>query len=386
MSQNTPSKIQWASIVMLGAISLGTQPAKSQLTPEADQQYQEQRLAAIEADRQGVVGELAHRWAVLSGENVEALVVMFGRLSDPELLAIQDATDIHHVRRILISQPTNANLGTSVEPLILGALDRDFVYTPVAPCRVVDTRFGGGGVIPAGGTRSFDVHGNVAGQGGNPAGCPSPRGEPRAVHINVTVVPVGGSGFVKVYPFNTSEPNASLVNFTAGTNIANAATVQTCFLCGPDITVKVSQAAHVIIDTLGFYHEGDEIAESSTGFFFGTLVTEPSMTSMDSITINVPGPGQVIVRAMANIATLGGNTEFRFGIGTNTTSINGTSVLGGARSNDTIRRTYPVADEEVFNVISAGPVTYYANAQRTFNFQAQNVIADEVRMTAVFVP
>ena len=48
----------------------------------------------------------------------------------------------------------------------------------------------------------------VASQGGNPAGCPSPKGEPRAVHVNVTSVPLG-NGWITAYPYGSTAPTAS---------------------------------------------------------------------------------------------------------------------------------------------------------------------------------
>ncbi len=223
------------------------------------------RLAAIHADRQNVIQTLAQTWATTTSETVEVLVEKLGSLRTDQLLAIQDASTLDQIKRIMLGhRPGDGDVvadlkSQAVEPLALGDDDEDLVFTPVTPCRIVDTRFAPGGAIPANSTRNFRVYGDasvMANQGGNIAGCPSPRGafvDAGAVHINVTVVPVGGNGFVKVYPYLAPEPNASLVNFKLGANIANAATIKTCFSCGPDITVKVSQTAHVIVDVLGYY-------------------------------------------------------------------------------------------------------------------------------------
>lgn len=148
-------------------------------------------------------------------------------------------------------------LGNPDVPLALGDTDEDLVYTPVAPCRIVDTR-NSGGVITGGYSRSFLVYGaagDLNGQGGNAAGCFSPVGEPQAVHVNVTVVPASGGGNVRVYPAGETTPNASLVNYKPGVNIANAATVQTTAGTAgeADIEVYTSQDAHVVIDVMGYY-------------------------------------------------------------------------------------------------------------------------------------
>ena len=129
----------------------------------------------------------------------------------------------------------------------------DLLFTAVQPCRIVDTRLAGG-AIPPGGIRGYNVYGAVASQGGNPAGCPSPSGEPRAVALNVTAVPLG-NGNIVAYPFNSPVPNASLVNYRSDAqNVANSGTVKTCFNCAKDISVKSRVGTtHVVIDVLGYY-------------------------------------------------------------------------------------------------------------------------------------
>ena len=92
--------------------------------------------------------------------------------------------------------------------------DKDLAYTPVTPCRIVDTRKVGG-AISAGGIRSYNVWGAVISQGGNSAGCPSPKGEPRAVHVNVTSVPLS-NGWITAYPYDSTPPTASIGQLSLG--------------------------------------------------------------------------------------------------------------------------------------------------------------------------
>ena len=83
----------------------------------------------------------------------------------------------------------------------------DYTYTPVTPCRIVDTRRGGGGVFSPGQSREYFVYGSVGAQGGS-AICSSSKGEPRGVHLNVTAVPVDGTGNFKAFPANVGPPNS----------------------------------------------------------------------------------------------------------------------------------------------------------------------------------
>jgi hypothetical protein len=95
----------------------------------------------------------------------------------------------------------------------------------------------------------------IGSQGGNPAGCPSPQGEPHAVHLSVAAVPVERQGNLRLFPFNTPTPNASVVNYkTSAQNISNALTVKTCILCTKDVNVQnFVGTTHVVIDVLGYY-------------------------------------------------------------------------------------------------------------------------------------
>ena len=116
----------------------------------------------------------------------------------------------------------------------------DFLYTPVTPCRIVDTR-NAGGILSAYSGRDFYVYGSAAmisGQGGKPAGCPAPLGEPRAAHINMVAVDPGGKGNLQAYPKGAGPGAGMTVNYnTIDTNLANAGSVKTSFNTGTDITV-----------------------------------------------------------------------------------------------------------------------------------------------------
>ena len=131
--------------------------------------------------------------------------------------------------------------------------DKNLTYTPVIPCRIADTRIVGGAITP-GGLRSYDVRGAVVSQGGNPAGCPSPGGEPRGVQLSVTAVPVVGAGHLRLFPFDTPTPHASALNYKTGSNIANAVSVQACYGCTKDVNVQsFGGTTHVVIDVMGYY-------------------------------------------------------------------------------------------------------------------------------------
>ena len=132
-------------------------------------------------------------------------------------------------------------------------------YTPITPCRIVDTRNTAAGIIGAFAQRNYHVFGSAAtisAQGGNAAGCPSPAGEPLAAHINLIAVDPTGKGNLQAFPLGAG-PGAGLsVNYnTIDTNLANAGNVGTVTGTGPDITVTSRfSSAHAVISLLGYYY------------------------------------------------------------------------------------------------------------------------------------
>jgi hypothetical protein len=137
--------------------------------------------------------------------------------------------------------------------------DDGYLYTPVAPCRIVDTRKTSTGIIDANAQRDFLMYGHseaISAQGGNPTGCPSPLGEPFAAHINMTAVDPTGKGNLQAFPLGAGPGAGLIVNYNAiDTNLANAGTVKSVSGSGPDITVtsRVS-SVHAVIDVLGYYY------------------------------------------------------------------------------------------------------------------------------------
>jgi hypothetical protein len=134
--------------------------------------------------------------------------------------------------------------------------EKDLLYTPVTPCRIVDTRKTAAGIIDADSQRNFRVFGPVGSQGGNPSGCRSPGGNPKAAHINMVAVDPTGKGNLQAFPVGAGAGAGLSVNYnTIDTNLANAGTVKTVTGSGPDISVASNfSSAHTVIDVLGYYY------------------------------------------------------------------------------------------------------------------------------------
>ena len=65
---------------------------------------------------------------------------------------------------------------------------------------------------------------------------------------------------LRIFPFGTTPPKASLVNYKTGVqNIANSTAIKTCLNCDKDISIQSNfGTAHVAIDVLGYYFRATE--------------------------------------------------------------------------------------------------------------------------------
>ena len=127
----------------------------------------------------------------------------------------------------------------------LGDSQADLVYTPLTPCRIVDTRLAGG-ILVAGVPRNLLVTGsNYSTQGGSATSCGVPFGPTTAAAINFVAVTPEGAGHLLLTPFGRPMPLASIINYAlpgTGLNVANGLTVATCdpstATCSSDITIR----------------------------------------------------------------------------------------------------------------------------------------------------
>jgi len=130
-----------------------------------------------------------------------------------------------------------------------------YSFYSVTPCRVVDTRgatgVNGGPALSSGSARNFSIAGGTC-------GVPATA---RAATLNVTMVGPTQSGFLKIWPYNTTRPLVSTINGSAGEPaIANGAIVP--FAADPSFQISVVYGtcgpscpgtADVLIDITGYF-------------------------------------------------------------------------------------------------------------------------------------
>jgi hypothetical protein len=139
----------------------------------------------------------------------------------------------------------------------LGAAAADLVYTPITPCRILDTRVVGGS-IASNASRDFNAvvasGGNFSSQGGSASDCASLAAGQAAVAINVTAVTPVAAGFATVYPFGASRPLASSVNYTAGAIVNNTVVARLPSpLTTKDFTIYTFAASDFVADIVGYF-------------------------------------------------------------------------------------------------------------------------------------
>jgi hypothetical protein len=145
----------------------------------------------------------------------------------------------------------------------LGSLSSDLVFTPVTPCRLVDTRtiYGGTGPILTNSTRGFGVWGytSYAAQGGSPTNCGLTAGKnTAAVAVSMAVVSPAGQGYLTAFPgdvADASRPLAATLNYNAGEVVVSGAAILKVNQgsATPDLKIYSSTTTEVIIDVVGYY-------------------------------------------------------------------------------------------------------------------------------------
>ena len=150
------------------------------------------------------------------------------------------------------SGPAAAGIG----PAVIAAGKMQDLYTPIAPCRIVDTRSGTGtnGTPIGNQTRTYHVAGTVgfAPQGGKSGGCGIPSGA-TAVAATFTAVNPAHGGFLRAWPNGQSEPTATLLNYGTSST-GTGATVSISSGAAPNLTVhNYSGPTELVIDISGYY-------------------------------------------------------------------------------------------------------------------------------------
>ena len=161
---------------------------------------------------------------------------------------------------------------------------------PVRPARLLETRpdqsttdgaFAGIGFREAGSVTTL----RVGGRGGVAA-------DASAAVLNVTVVGASGGGYVSLYPCTDGRPNASSVNFSITSTVANNVIAKldpTGAVC-----VYASQALNLVVDVAGWFPSVSEFQSLSPARLLDTRQSDPPRTGPPDLPSN-SGTGRRVV-------------------------------------------------------------------------------------------
>jgi hypothetical protein len=258
-------------------VSMITASAVAQhVVPSALLTIDQNRTTVVER----IVGEWGDRLASSSAGITSAQLreILSGLRSD-HLLAASLAGSVEGLRDVVSGALVRTGAAVSAKPVrtkSLGDTTFDLVYTPVVPCRIVDTRSGGGGVFLPTTQRDWLAYSpsGFASQGGSGTNCGIPV-RPVAVIANTTLAnTVGGPEFFTLWPFNQTRPTASTVNWWGpAQQPANAEIVPLCTgTCTSDFSAYASGQTHAIIDVLGYFNRPTNYG--GTHVITGTYATD----------------------------------------------------------------------------------------------------------------
>ncbi len=241
------------ALVLVACASFSTLAIAAPREANKSNVVEQARYAATISNRWG--SEIQRRYGISANEWTELMMGTFSASDIDNLRRAAAAPTFDSMSGALFGGSSASNRN-DVRPLQLGSTENSLVFTPLPPCRIVDTRVVGG-PIPAMGTRSFSgwTTGDFTAQGGATTNCNIPENASALVANVVAVNAVQSVGYLTVFPSDTPQPNAASLNFSesdVGNNIALK-------LCRPGCPTQFStfstSQTDFVVDVYGYYME-----------------------------------------------------------------------------------------------------------------------------------
>lgn len=242
-----------ASLGLLCVATLITLAYAKERNAGVDEDALRAKYATQIANRWG--GQIERRYGMSPGEWTDQMIGTFTVSDIANLKRATEADTFEEMSGSLFGGSSAANFIES-RPLQLGDTENDLVFTPLPPCRIVDTRVAGG-ILTANTTRSFAgwTSTDFIPQGGSSTNCGIPENASAVLANVVAVNTVNRVGYLTVYPSNTAQPNAASINFV-GSDIANQIALKLCRPgCVNQFTVFSTSNTHFVADVYGYYME-----------------------------------------------------------------------------------------------------------------------------------
>lgn len=240
-------------IVVAALLCLMTGPALAAGKKVSTEDTQRAKYAAQISSKWG--SQIQKKFGMSPGEWTEQMMGTFAGSDLINMKRAAEATSFDAMSGALFGGSSAANKALA-RPTALGSTENDLVFTPLTPCRIVDTRVTGG-PLSANETRSFIgwTSTDYLTQGGSGTNCGIPENASALVANVIAVNTVQKVGYLVAWPSNTSRPNASTVNFV-GSDIVNQFVLKLCRPgCQTQFSVFSTSQTQVVIDVYGYYME-----------------------------------------------------------------------------------------------------------------------------------
>jgi hypothetical protein len=237
-------------------------------------------LLAIDQNRVTVVNRVVESWSEplarsTAGLTREQLREMLAALRADHLMAASLAGSLEGLRDVLARSMVGESSVAAgrARGKALGDPDADLTYTPVVPCRILDTRIVGGPLQPDVARIFAGYVPNFAVQGGASSDCGIPPSVP-VLALNVYAVNPTNTGFIKVWAFGTAEPAVSTVNSQVGiTAIATGTLVPVDRLSGNRFVAKSPTVVDFVADVVGYFRSPGPVSGDVTSVTAGAGLT-----------------------------------------------------------------------------------------------------------------
>jgi len=219
-----------------------------------------QPLLVLEQHRATVVERILTDWAdefaTLPPERRitrQALAEALWQLRSDRLLAASLAGSVPALEAMLAASRDDHAAISKTNAKALGNAAQDLTFTPLNPCRILDTRVVGGALLP-GAQRTFDGYSsNFSTQGGTAFNCGIPSGV-AALAMNVYAVNPTNTGYIKVWAANAPELSVSTVNYQLGlVAIATGAIVPVDSANSNRFIAKSTAQSDFVADVVGYF-------------------------------------------------------------------------------------------------------------------------------------
>lgn len=230
MSTNALRRLTLA-LILAGAPEFATSAPPPSSIPDASAVAAANPLLVLEQHRASIVQRIVADWtetlaALPSAQRTGArdLAEALWALRADRLLAASLAGSYASIEAILTADRDERAGAARTVAKALGDAAADLTYTPINPCRIVDTRNSGGPLAPNV-ARAFVGHASsYVTQGGTAGSCGLPGGV-AAIAMNVYAINPTNLGFIKLWAANASEPFVSTVNYQIGVTAVATGTI-----------------------------------------------------------------------------------------------------------------------------------------------------------------